>query len=111
MALIERLWGDVAPHSLDRYGEADPRVYALGEQASLTRGPATQAAVVTALIRRPENFAGSGPLRVVVVTHWRMVAGEWRLVFLLGAFVLGEDFLQDTEAGRAWLRAWERFQP
>lgn len=104
--LIERLRTEAVPGGRDKYGGSEPNVYALGVQnALLQEGPA-QVAVVTAIIQRPP-----GPLRVALVTHWWMADGQWRFVFLLSAFVLGEEFLKPADVARGWMHVWERFQP
>ncbi|GEM_PF-4540076 len=83
LAQIERLWAESLPQERDQFGDGSPKVYALGPSA----------VILTALIQRPQNFAGSGPLRVSLVTHWEQDGNSWRFVRLLVAFVLAEDFL------------------
>ena len=111
LTMIEGMWVKALPGGSDQYGSSAPHLYALGEQRGLLKGPA-QAAVITAIIERPDNIRGSGPLRVVLVTHWRMADDQWRFFYVLHAFVLGEEFLDPTGFGaRGWLHDWERFQP
>jgi hypothetical protein len=108
LAEIEQLWQGAVAGASDQYGGAAPRVFALGVMENLgppgMAGPA-QAAVMTAVVGSPE------PRRVALLTHWRLVEAEWRLVHVLRAYALGEEFLEPLELTRGWISAWERFQP
>ncbi|MBI2305238.1 MAG: hypothetical protein HYU86_10915 [Chloroflexi bacterium] len=99
LALIERLWSESVPQATDQFGSGEARVYALGPSA----------VVLTALIERPQDFAGAGPLRVSLATHWRQESSGWRFVKLTSAFVLGKAFLVPEPAALSHLQGWERF--
>jgi hypothetical protein len=105
--LVQRLWAEALPAAGDAYGSGAPRVRTIGEAQFLDMPAA--AAVMTALIERPANFAGAGPLRVVIVSHWRDHGGEWRLVGLTSAFVLAEAFLDPAPNIRQRFSSWEPF--
>lgn len=107
LSMIEQLWQGAIVGGQDQYGPAAPQVYAIG--TTNLPGP-TQASVLTALIERPTEMEGSGPLRAVLVLHWQQVNGDWEFVGLLNAFVLGEEFLQEDGTGRGWMSTWQRFQ-
>jgi hypothetical protein len=92
----------VLPAEEDQYGSGQPRVYAVGMEGEMYH------TVITALIERPPDFAGSGPLRVALVLPWEEKNGAWLAQHLLVAFVLAEDFLDPTEAGREYVPGWER---
>ena len=95
---------NVLPSASDEFGNGAPRVYAL------TVGEAETNAVITALVERPPDFAGSGPLRAVRVTSWSFDGDRWRLTFLLRASVLAEEFLVPCEGGVDYLGGvWERY--
>lgn len=51
------------------------------------------AAVITMLIPRPDNYAGTGPLRVAIGTSWQFDGERWRMTGGLNAGVLAEDLL------------------
>lgn len=103
ITLLRRLQDESVPGATDAYGQSRPHIYAIGA----TDGH--YATVVTALIKRPANFAGSGPLRVVEVLSWYYSAGRWRASWLLSAFVMGEEFLQPMPGIQLYVPGWERF--
>lgn len=100
-----RTFGEsVLPDAEDEYGSGEARVHAVG-----LRGDSYQT-VITALIERPENFAGSGPLRVALVLPWHLDDDRWLAESLLMAYVLAEDFLEPTEEGREYVPGWRRLE-
>ena len=99
LAQIERLWKESLAREKDQFGDGSPKVYALGPSA----------VVLTALIERPQNFAGSGPLRVSLITHWRRENNLWQLVSITSAFVQGEHFLTPNPQAVQFLQGWERY--
>ncbi len=104
LSQLEMLFENVLPSAEDGFGDGEVLVYALsldGRRAD---------AVITGLIERPASFAGSGPLRGVVVSSWSFERQRWTLTSVLGAFVLGEEFLIPCEAALQFLGgAWERY--
>lgn len=105
--LIERLSVQSVEGARDQYGGAGPVVYATGV-ANDPRG--LHAAVLTALIERPPEIKGTGPLRAVLVTYWNGAGDQWSLTGVLYAFVAGEDLLSEQTAG-SFFRGWQRFSP
>ena len=79
------------------------RVYATG----MVDG--AQATVLTALVDRPANFAGAGPLRVAEVISWKERGGQWAAVALLNASILPQDLLTPTADGRSLVQGWQKF--
>jgi hypothetical protein len=111
--LVARLWTEMQQGS-DEFGSSAPRVYALAVTPNAPDGSPQAAAVLTAMIRPPANAnpPTTAPRRAVLVTHWRRLQGQWRLMVILDATTaLGEDFLRPTPEGRAYIGAWERYQP
>lgn len=93
------------PDESDDFGDGSVQVYALnvGEDAF--------DAIVTAIIERPEDFAGEGPLRVAIGTSWSFEEDSWMLTDSLAAFVLAEDLLTPVEEVTAGLYPnWERYE-
>jgi hypothetical protein len=87
----------------DEFGTGAPSVYALNVD------PTNYAAVVTALIKRPPNFAGAGPLRISIVTTWQYGDRRWEMTGVMYAYVLAEEFLQpDAYVATKWYARWER---
>lgn len=88
----------------DDFGDGALRIYAL----SVDETEAT--AIITALVERPANFAGEGPLRVVRVTSWTFAGDQWRFTFLLTASVLAEEFLAPCPPALDYVIGdWERY--
>jgi hypothetical protein len=106
---IERLWLESVPNASDEFSGSAPSVYATGKQRSADE--AVHTAVLTALITRPANFEGSGPLRFVLVTSWVQEGSDWRFVSLLVAFVGGDEFLRPDPVIENFVDDWQRFQP
>jgi hypothetical protein len=100
---FEEFFADRLPDASDDFGDGKLRVYALEP------GAEAAAAIVTALIERPADFAGDGPLRVVAVMSWSKVDGQWRWTSLLRAAVLAEEFLIPCEVAVPATAAWERY--
>jgi hypothetical protein len=101
---LQRLLETQRPEAEDSFGAGGLQVYAL----DLTDG--ARHALLTALIDRPANFSGSGPLRVAVGTAWLFQDGRWAFTSLLNAYVAGEEFLIPCEPALEFLGgAWERF--
>ena len=109
LALISGLGALMDPEATDAYGGAQPVVYALG--ANQAGGVDTQLALITAIIQRPEGLEGTGPLRVVLVTHWLEHEGNWYLYGVVQGVQYIGDLLDPTDAGRTYVQSWERFQP
>jgi hypothetical protein len=107
LALIDSLWSLQAPEGEDAFGGPEATLYALG--ANAREGYAAQVAVITSLINRPAGMQGTGPLRVVLVLHWRFEEDDRRLFEVMQAVQLAEDLLEPTEDGRTYVAAWERF--
>jgi hypothetical protein len=107
LALIDSLWSVQAPEGDDAFGGAESTLYALG--ANPRQGYDAQVAVITSLINRPAGVQGTGPLRVVLVLHWRFEEDDWRLFEVMQAVQLAEDLLEPTDDGRTYVEAWERF--
>ena len=106
---LARLWTQNTAPAADAYGTAAARVHAIGTSSSDEGERYT--AIATAMIERPSNFAGAGPLRVAMLLVWAPEGNDFRFEFLLSAFVLAEDFLDPSSEGRGWTPVWERFQP
>lgn len=103
--LRARLFALVAPEASDEFGDGNPGVYAIN--ASDDR----YAALLTAMIERPAEFSGSGPLRVAIHTAWEHDGAEWRMTGMMNAYVLGEEFLRPDEVVRSYYPQWERYAP
>lgn len=110
MAMISRLWDEAVVGASDKYGSSTPTVYAIGTNAG---GGAFRSytTVLTAMIQRPANLAGSGPLRIALVLTWAPQVDGFRLIFLVNAFVQGEEWLDRAPATMGRMPVWERFQP
>ena len=91
------------PAASDEFGGGGTRVYATG----VVDG--AQATVVTALVNRPANFAGDGPLRVAEVISWKERGGQWTAVALLNASILPQDLLTPSADGRSLVQGWQKF--
>ena len=99
LELLSRIWGEAIPQVIDQYGSGEPKVFAIGPSS----------VVLTSLITRPPNFAGSGPVRMAIVTHWQQNGSAWRFTQLTAAGVLGVVFLVPEPEGVQYLRGWEKF--
>ena len=111
MAMISQLWTEAVPGASDKYGPSTPTLYAVGTEAT-SGGPSAYTTVLTALIERPADFPGSGPLRVSLVPTWVPEGpNDFGLVFLLKAFHQGEEWLERTPSTMQRMPVWERFQP
>lgn len=91
------------PAASDEFGGGGARVYATG----VVDG--AQATVLTALVNRPANFAGDGPLRVAEVISWKEHDGQWAAIALLNASILPQDLLTPTADGRSLVQGWKKF--
>jgi len=88
----------------DEFGDGDAQVYALSEDGS------EYSAIVTGMIERPANFAGSGPLRVSLGTTWSFEGGRWVLARIMTAYVGGEELLRPDPEVREYIYShWERY--
>jgi hypothetical protein len=94
----------VLPNETDEFGTGAPQVYALGPD------PDPYQTVVTALVERPADVGGQGPLRVAYVIDWVEADGLWLAEQVLIAEVLAEDFLEPTSAGENYVEGWEPFE-
>jgi hypothetical protein len=110
VATFAEFFTGIRPDVEDDFGSGTPQVYALNIQDD----PAGEQAfdiIITAMIERPENFAGEGPLRVAVATSWGFVNGEWLVYRMLFAAVSSEDFLLPSEfVAEEIFPDWERFE-
>jgi hypothetical protein len=102
---LRELFSTVDSSAKDAFGDGGLQVYAL----DITDDHYT--AVITAMIERPPNFAGSGPLRVADSMQWSFSGGRWALSGILVAYVLAEDLLIPTEEGKTYFPNWERYEP
>ena len=87
----------------DEFGDGAVRVHALNVGDNFD-------AIVTAIIERPANFGGEGPLRVAVGTSWQFEGETWMVTSTLTAFVLGEELLEPAEVVRPLYPDWERYE-
>jgi len=101
---FETLFATVQPSASDQFGDGAVRVYALNQQDD------RQDAIIAAMIERPPNYAGSGPLRIALGTRWSFEGGRWMLTGTLSAYILAEDLLIPTEEGRPYYPNWERYR-
>jgi len=103
VTIFQRVFDEQLAGDSDDYGSGAARVYALNVEDG------RYWAIIAALITRPSNFAGSGPLRIALATSWLFEDGQWRTDGLVSAYVLAEDFLNPNP--EAQFDAWERFEP
>jgi hypothetical protein len=101
-AAFQSLFDAQLADASDEFGGGEAQVYALN-----VRDGAYKAAI-TALVTRPAEFAGEGPLRAALSTSWVREGDRWVMEGpLIIAYVLAEDFLRPTaESG---YEAWERY--
>lgn len=102
---MNRLTDEGKPAATDSFGDGNFRVYAIGAQ------PGKYMTVLTAIIARPADFAGSGPLRVVEVLTWRFESTQWEAVGMLSAFVVAEQLLQPGPDINMYVPGWEKLGP
>ncbi len=88
----------------DDFGDGSVQVYALNV------GDDAFDAIVTAIIERPADFGGEGPLRVSYGTGWAFEGGRWMVKSTLTAFVLGEELLQPEGEAQPLYPNWELFE-
>ena len=112
MNMISRLWNEAVPGASDAYGPSPPVVYAIGTDAD-NSAKRSYTTVLTAMIQRPHDIAGSGPLRISLIMTWvgQNQPDDFQLVFLVNAFVQGEEWLDRAPASIGRMPVWERFQP
>jgi hypothetical protein len=103
-AAFQRVYDGALADAQDEFAGGAPDVYAISDDG--TEG----AAAITALVERPSDFAGTGPLRVVLSTSWVREDDGWLMDLLISAYVLAEDFLQPSPEVSSYYRNWERFQ-
>jgi hypothetical protein len=72
VAAFQRLFDDQLRGEGGDYGSGAAHVYALNVRDG------AYAAVITALVARPPDFAGEGPLRVALSTSWLFENRQWR---------------------------------
>ncbi len=92
------------PDDGDEYGDGAMQVYALNI------GDAAFDAIVTAIIERPSDAGGEGPLRVAYGTNWVFEGERWVVTRTLTAFVLGEELLEPAEVVQPLYPDWERYE-
>ena len=92
------------PAESDDFGDGSVQVYALNiEEDGFD-------AIITAIIERPADFDGEGPLRVAYGTDWTFEDGGWLVTSTLTAFVLAEDLLEPSTEGLDRYPDWERYE-
>lgn len=91
------------PAEGDDFGTGSVQVYALNVRDSFN-------AIVTAIIERPADFGGEGPLRVSYGTTWSFEGDRWVVTMTLTAFVLGEELLDPSSEGGNLYPDWERYE-
>ena len=103
VGIIDQLPLDVVDDASDRFGNSSLRVYAINDGEWKTT-------VLTAIIERPPEFAGTGPLRVALAAEWIYQDDRWLLQRITTAWVLAEDFLEPSdEVKAAMFPDWERY--
>lgn len=103
VAMIDQLPLDVVNDASDRFGNSSLRVYAIN-------GGEWKTTVLTAIIERPPEFAGTGPLRVALAAEWIYQDDRWLLERITTAWILAEDFLEPSDEVRAAMFPdWEPF--
>jgi hypothetical protein len=101
--LRDRFVGVALANERDGFTDGRPQVYAI------TAADERYAALLTAMIERPSNFAGEGPLRVAIDTQWEYERGRWVMTWMMNAYVLAEEFLRPDDVVRSYYPLWERF--
>ncbi|MCH8065980.1 MAG: hypothetical protein IIC90_09185 [Chloroflexi bacterium] len=91
------------PGESDDFGDGSVQVYALNVGDNFD-------AIVTAIIERPADFGGEGPLRVAYGTNWVFESERWVVTSTLTAFVLGEELLEPAEVVQPLYPNWERYE-
>jgi hypothetical protein len=87
----------------DEFTDGRPQVYAI------TASDQRYAALLTAMIERPSDFAGEGPLRVAIDTQWEFDNGRWVMIWMMNAYVLADEFLRPDDVVRTYYPLWQRF--
>lgn len=87
----------------DDFGDGSVQVYALNVGDNFD-------AIVTAIIERPSDAGGEGPLRVAYGTNWVFESERWMVTRTLTAFVLGEELLEPAEVVQPLYPDWERYE-
>ena len=100
---LDTMFSTSLPNESDDFGDGSVQVYALNVGESFD-------AIVTAIVERPADFGGDGPLRVAVGTSWQFEGEAWMVTSTLTAFVLGEELLEPAEAVRPLYPDWERYE-
>jgi hypothetical protein len=105
LAEFERLFSDALPAATDEFGDGAVRLHALNV------GGDRYDAIMTAIIERPEDVAGEGPLRVAIGTSWAGIGGRWMMTGMLVALEGAEDLLAPNEQVRAIVYPhWELYE-
>lgn len=112
MQLISDMWEEAVPGASDQYGRSEPRVYLIAvdliDGVSTLRGYLT---VITAIVERPADVTGSGPLRVALILSWGpRNGGEFGLGFIRKVFADAEPHLEYVSAPGDRL-IWRRYLP
>jgi hypothetical protein len=102
------LHDEALPDDSDAFGDGTVRIHAIATDGMVAHS------IVTALVQRPPDFAGEGPLRQVRVQRWTFDSERWRYTGALTANVLAEEFLVPCQEALNYLdaygaAAWERF--
>ncbi len=114
--LIQRLITEAVPAASDQYGGAQAQVRALGVhptwqikdgKLATDWGVTGYVTVITALVQRPPDVLGTGPLRAALVQLWEQNGADFRLSSMISVFVLVEEVL-DSPGPEGWL-SWERY--
>ncbi len=101
---FDTMFSTALPEETDDFGDGSVQVYALSISDDAFN------AIVTAIIERPADFGGEGPLRVAVGTGWAFADGSWMMSSTLTAFVLGEELLEPTVDVQPLYPDWERYE-
>ncbi|MDI6857916.1 MAG: hypothetical protein QME71_06340 [Dehalococcoidia bacterium] len=100
---LDAFFSGTLPDESDAFGGGEPQVYALNV------GGGRYDAIVTAIIERPTDIAGEGPLRVALNTSWAFEEGRWLLTGVMYAYVLADELLTPALEARGLFPNWERF--
>lgn len=91
LAEFENLFAAELPDAEDEFGDGAVRVYAL------SAGGDRYDSIITAIVERPEDIDGEGPLRVAIGTSWAGVGGRWMMTGILVAYEGAEEFLRPSQ--------------
>ena len=117
---IQQLKSQEAANATDDFGDATPRVYALGVPSAawvirdgasvLIEDQSSHAVVLTGLIERPAGLSNRlpNPIRAVAILNWIPAAEGYELASVISAVAGGREFLEVSID--SW-PLWEAFEP